>query len=648
MTNKPGKTKLKDFLKRFASSNIPVQIKIYGSLSILMLIAFVTYFFILDTYYQENKKKEIEMISRMNRQAADSIDIYIQDLSLLTTYPLYDKDTISLMVYIKNKIDQYDNEHDISFGDSYLPERNTFLSSGISLSEEEGLSNLINAISSNKKYIFASFLFETKGYPIIHYLPVGVLAKQYIASENIWFVESIEASGLPVVSETFPKMETMPKNKNSTGYVFTVSRAIKDLNSVDILGVISVLVDASLFEESIEKIYSISGERFLIVNREGKIIFDSEKSNISQHISETDMSFIDIDGILYSMNDYSSKNNGQDYLIMSTEISEPDWIFIRVVPEAGLEKGMKSTQLRLASVIIVFFAFCLLVAFVLSNGITKPIKKILSVMKVAEKGDLSVRTETKGADEMNQLGLGFNSMIAEIEELVHDVYISNYKKKEAELNALQAQINPHFIYNTLESIRMMAKINGDDDASNMLFVLGKLLRYGINAKKQIVTVREEIDHLQDYIKLQNHRFDDKFDLIIDVKKNLLSTKIIKLVFQPVVENAIFHALETIEGKGFIKLTGYRKKTVAVFEISDNGTGMTESQLDDLSSNINDFGLQHDGSRGIGLRNINERIKLYFGTEYGLKIHSTLNEGTKVVIKIPVDQSSVSDKTQDRP
>ncbi len=634
MTNKFGKTKMKDFFKRFAPSNIPVQIKIFGSLSVLMIIAFVTYFFILNTYYQENKKKEIELISRMNTQAADSIDLYIQDLALLTTYPLYNKDTISLMVYIKNKIDQYDKEQGVSFGGSYNPERNTFLSSGISLSEEEGLSNLINAISSNKKYIFASFLFETKGYPIIHYLPVGVLAQQYFAYNDQWFIKSIEASGLPIVSETFPKMETMPKYKNRTGYVFAVSRAIKDLNSVEILGVISVFVDAALFEESIEKIQSISGERFLIVSNDGVLIYDSESSNISKKIHETDMSFLDMQTILNSGENYSVNHEGQDYLIMPTQIQESEWMFVRVVPEAGLEKGIKATQLRLVSIIIAFFAFCLFVAFILSSGITKPIKKILTVMKVAGKGDLSVRAETKGTDEMNQLGHGFNSMIAEIEELIHDVYISNYKKKEAELNALQAQINPHFIYNTLESIRMMAKTNGDEDASRMLFVLGKLLRYGINAKKQIVTITEEIDHLKDYIKLQNHRFDEKFDLIIDVNKELLTIKIIKLVFQPVVENAIFHALETIEGKGIITLKGYIKGTDAVFEIIDNGLGMSQSQLEAINTSINDFDVQHDGSRGIGLRNINERIKLYFGIEYGLKIYSVLNEGTKVVIKIP--------------
>ena len=634
MTSSAGKTRAKIFLKRFAPSNIPVQTKIFGSLTILMIIAFVTYFFILNTYYQENKKKEIELISRMNRQAADSINLYIQDLALLTTYPLYDKDTISLMVYIKNKIDQYDNEHSVSQADTYTTERSTFLSSGITLSEEAGLSNLINAISSNKKYIFASFLFEPKGYPITHYLPMGVLAKQYFAYNEKWFEESIKASGLPVISDTRPKMETMPKYKTSTGNVFIVSRAIKDLNSVDILGVISVFVDTALFQESIEKINSISGERFLILSKNGDIVYDSEGSNIAEKIVDTDMGFIISDNFLYSDENYSVNYEGKDYLVMPTEIPEPEWIFVRVVPETGLEKGIKATQLRLISVIIIFFAFCLFVAFILSNGITKPMKKMLSVMKVAEKGDLTVRADTKGTDEMNQLGYAFNSMIAEIEELIHDVYISNYKKKEAELNALQAQINPHFIYNTLESIRMMAKINGDEDASHMLFVLGKLLRYGINAKKQIVTVAEEIEHLQGYIKLQNHRFDDKFNLIIDVNDDLLHTKIIKLVFQPVVENAIFHALETIEGKGIINLNGYMDGHDVIFEISDNGLGMKENQLEDLNRSINNFDKQQDGSRGIGLRNINERIKLYFGDQYGLEIYSTFNKGTKVIIKIP--------------
>lgn len=639
MIDKIRNFNVKAFIKKFAPKNIPVQIKILGSLSMLMLIAFITYFLILNTYYQENKNKEIELIARMNRQAADSIDAYIQDLALLTTYPLYDKNNIALMVYMKNKIDQYDEEHAINFGDDYTSKRNTFISSGISLAEEEGLSNLINAISSNKKYIFASFLFETKGYPIVHYLPVGALTQQYISTDETWFVKSIDASGLPVVSDTFPKMKTMPKSENENDFVFSVSRAIKDLNSIDLLGVISVLVDASLFEESFENIHSINGERLLILNQKGTIIYDLENHSISKSIFETDIDFIELDDIFTSTKTQSIMYENQEFLIMATNIETPNWAFVRMVPKAEFEKGIRSTQSRLASIIIVFFVFCLIIAFALSRGITKPMKKILSVMKIAEKGDFSVRVETAGTDEVNQLGLGFNSMIAEIEELIHDVYISNYKKKEAELNALQAQINPHFIYNTLESIRMMAKINGDKDASHMLFVLGKLLRYGINAKKQIVTVREELEHLEDYIKLQNHRFDNKFNLIVEVNESLLETKTIKLVFQPVVENAIFHALETIEGKGHILVKGYINKEEAVFEIRDNGVGMIESQLEDLNRSINDFDIKPDGSRGIGLRNINERIKLYFGEDYGLTIYSSLNEGTRVIITIPAKKDS---------
>lgn len=153
------------------------------------------------------------------------------------------------------------------------------------------------------------------------------------------------------------------------------------------------------------------------------------------------------------------------------------------------------------------------------------------------------------------------------------------------------------------------------------------------------TVSEELEHLEDYIKLQNHRFDNKFNLIVEVNESLLETKTIKLVFQPVVENAIFHALETIEGKGHILVKGYINKEEAVFEIRDNGVGMIESQLEDLNRSINDFDIKPDGSRGIGLRNINERIKLYFGEDYGLTIYSSLNEGTRVIITIPAKKDS---------
>jgi len=225
-------------------------------------------------------------------------------------------------------------------------------------------------------------------------------------------------------------------------------------------------------------------------------------------------------------------------------------------------------------------------------------------------------------------------MLTKIDALIHDVYIADYRKKDAELTALQAQINPHFIYNTLESIRMTAKINHNEKVAGMVFVLGELLRYSINTKHRIVTVREELEHLQNYMKLQNYRFDDKFILNLDVDESFYDLRIVKLIFQPIVENCLYHALEFVQGKGVVTISCLETDDEISFYIEDKGKGMSEEELEALVLRMNDFTVVEDESGSVGLRNVNERIKLFYGDKYGLNISSISGVGTKVTLVLP--------------
>jgi len=225
-------------------------------------------------------------------------------------------------------------------------------------------------------------------------------------------------------------------------------------------------------------------------------------------------------------------------------------------------------------------------------------------------------------------------MINMIDKLVNTIYVTQIRKREAELHALQAQINPHFIYNTLESIRFVAKSNGDELTAEMAFVLGKLLRYSINIKNKIVTVNDEIMHLKNYLLLQNYRFDNRFTMVINIEKDLLEYKMIKLIFQPIVENSIYHGLEMKDEDGIIRLTGFRRQDMLVFDIEDNGCGMTEEQLEQLNERVNDFTTFDQTEGSIGLKNINERIKLQYGNSSGITVLSRLGHGTTVRILLP--------------
>lgn len=215
------------------------------------------------------------------------------------------------------------------------------------------------------------------------------------------------------------------------------------------------------------------------------------------------------------------KYRGQKYLINSVSSSNANWKLVRLLPEKALYSNVLGIQNRMLLLTLIFILLSLILSITTAYNITKPLKKLIATMNIVEKGDLSIRFKVKYKDEIGRLGRNFNQMIRKIDNLINTIYLSQIKKKEVELNALQAQINPHFIYNTLESIRMMAKLNDDNDTAKMALILGKLLRYSMNAGNKIVTIKDEIEHLDNYLILQNFRFKDKLHLVVNIDQALL-------------------------------------------------------------------------------------------------------------------------------
>ena len=253
-------------------------------------------------------------------------------------------------------------------------------------------------------------------------------------------------------------------------------------------------------------------------------------------------------------------------------------------------------------------------------------------MKLVEKGDFDVKIDFTNRDEIGQLAKTFNNMTKRINKLINEVYVDKVKTKELELQMLQYQINPHFLYNTLESIQMMSIINDDEETSKMVYALGKILRYGISKKHEIVTIKEELSNLNDYIMLQKVRFEDIYEININVDSSLNEIKMIKLILQPIVENAIYHGLQNRTSGGVINVLGYIKNSKVIFEISDNGIGMDANLTTRLNEYINDL---NDSFNSIGLKNINKRIKLRYGDLYGIYITSEYGNGSIVTVIFPI-------------
>lgn len=273
-----------------------------------------------------------------------------------------------------------------------------------------------------------------------------------------------------------------------------------------------------------------------------------------------------------------------------------------------------------------------------SHSVTKPLIYLTDTMKKFGKGDLSVRVPVLYEDEIGILSEEFNKMSEQIRQLVDQVYREQRAKRKSELAALQAQINPHFLYNTLNSVSSLIRMDCPDEAFTMIQAIGTFYRTSLSDGKTLIPLEQEITNIENYIKIQKVRYGNKIEYEIDIEKEILQEWIVKLTLQPLVENSIYHGIKEMRGKGIIRIKGWKEKNKVFIQVSDNGLGIPEEKLEKLFSK--DY--REKGS-AFGLFNIQQRLQIYFGKEYGLTVESKLSQGTKATVCIPVDFKREEDR-----
>ena len=271
----------------------------------------------------------------------------------------------------------------------------------------------------------------------------------------------------------------------------------------------------------------------------------------------------------------------------------------------------------------------------------------LSVNEI-EKGNLNAKVDAEGSYEIRHLGQSVQNMAKQIQVLMADIVSEHEKKRKQEFDTLQSQINPHFLYNTLDIIVWMIENEKPDQAVKAVTALARFFRISLSRGKSIITVKDELEHVRNYLMIQHMRFKNRFSYTIEAEDEVLELASLKLMLQPLVENAIYHGMEFMDGDGEIFISAWKEGEDLYLKVSDNGLGMTEEQVARLFSDM-----PHTGSSrgsGIGVKNVNERIRLYFGSEYGLSIESEPDEGTVVTIHLPavayseIRQKEEHDKT----
>lgn len=337
---------------------------------------------------------------------------------------------------------------------------------------------------------------------------------------------------------------------------------------------------------------------------------------------------------------------GTDYQLQSRRSPATGW---RTIGVFSLPEALKEAEtLRVYALIsgLAALALAFVSSLVLTAGFVRPILTLRTLMKRVETGDLNVRFSAQGHDEVGQLGAGFNTMIEEIRNLIEEVAEVQQAKREAELQVLQEQIKPHFLYNTLDTIHWMAQERGAPDITAVVSALTKLFRIGLSRGRETLLLSEEIEHVKSYLFIQKIRYEDKFDYRIDVPHELGQARVLRLILQPLVENAIYHGLKPKRGPGTITVSARREGDILFLRVDDDGVGLESERLEALNRALRE-GTRPDEGPGYGVFNGNERLRLSFGRLYGLTFLLLAGGGTRVEIKHPWMEGKGAEDALDR-
>lgn len=324
--------------------------------------------------------------------------------------------------------------------------------------------------------------------------------------------------------------------------------------------------------------------------------------------------------------------NGVRYLVGIMSLSDSDWKLMCLTPTDVVLSQVYVLRNILIGVSILIAVLGILFSIYASAGIVKPIRKMQIIMKEVENGNFTVRVEEDGKDEVGDLARGFNHMIYKVNESIENEREMQEKVKQADFNALQAQINPHFLYNTLDSINWMARMNRVDKVEEMIDSLTSFLRIGLSRGRVFITLQEELKHVESYISIQKTRYMKLLDYSIDIPEELFQYKVIKMILQPLVENAIYHGIKEQATHGTIFITGYETEKNLILCVEDDGLGMDATRLEEVREMMKNGIAQKQDAYGI--INVQRRIQSYFGNEYGLSFISEYEKGTKVTITLP--------------
>ncbi|GFP77686.1 sensor histidine kinase [Clostridium fungisolvens] len=492
----------------------------------------------------------------------------------------------------------------------------------------------LNILLASKDYISFIVIYGDKGSK--YYLSKdgsnGLSSYDAVKKSEV-YKDAHELKGAPLWVNIGSKNNILISDNRSPKIAMV--RTIIDTNTLQESGLMVICINTSF----IENLYSqgLKGsDSIALIDNKNNII---SSKDTKKYLNDTNINYVF--SKLSEVNRYENLNlSGSDLLATSSVIKESNWKLISLTSQVEMFKSLNSIMTMTLTVI----GFCLIISFFISifvsSKLTNPIKQLLASMRRVKSGNFKEKVDYKFNDEIGMLVYQYNDMIDNIQNLINRVYKLQLKEKEAELKALQAQINPHFLYNTLDMIFWKSEKAKQTEISEMVYALSKLFRTTLNNGQDFILVKSEKEFIENYLLLQGKRFRNKLEYSVAIDDDILCYSIPKLIIQPFVENAIIHGTEADSDKSYISVTGSVVEENLVFSIEDNGNGIDDETMNSLlnsnSNNTNHINKQ----KGYAIGNVNQRLSLYYGENYSLNMESKTGQGTKIMISIPIKDISL--------
>ncbi|MWC29275.1 cache domain-containing sensor histidine kinase [Paenibacillus sp. MMS18-CY102] len=610
---------------RSTFSDMPMERKLLivflGVISLpLTFIGYISY----SNYTNSIERTTVSYSTNLQEAMMERVDDYIEDMMRISSIPAYQAEIKQNLIRSNNYYEQRMTAQSTP-GMEPVPDDFNQL-----LSIQRGIQSSVKFINNIKRGANVVYIFDKYGNGYFS-TEAGAVRLDLEKSYQQWRAKSEQSGGEALLFGT----ETYTSNLNSARSAFTVVRKIVDEASLQPIGLIAVDADIRVIEDQMIDLDKLTHGKSFIIDVHGGVIYDSDKRQLAKQIdSPVVRQAGGTNGSFYHTVD------GQKQLVIYTTSPNTNWKLFILIPERELNKDSIRIRNATWAATFVTIGIALLISILLSFALTKPLRKMMRLMRSVQEGNFKVQFPVKRRDEIGQLGHQFNRMIVRIDQLIQDIYEMETKKNEAEMHALQNQINPHFMYNTLETIRMVAELNDDDAAADMLSVFGKLLRYSIGDVREKTTVAAELEHVRNYVEMLNYRYPNRFDLRMHADPAHEGVLTLKLLLQPIVENAIYHGLDDRKAQMRISILIESTERYLLVRVVDNGLGMAAETRERLNRSFSGLNGSGSGEKrgGIGLKNVNERIKLHYGHSYGMEALEGEEGGTEIILRLPLPHS----------